>query len=237
MNKIFNKINITIGKNRKYSWQELLTIVFIFFISFYVNRNIIDFRIDQIMILKLFIIIAVSLSIVEFLALGRIDWHKSRVNIPIFLFILVMTLSLLRSDFFRISLNDYLTFLLYFILYFFIRNNITDKIELKSFIKIFFLTSFIVSLYTLLQYYGYDPYLKGLPYLSSTIGQKNWISNYLAMIFPMIFSYFLLEKTKRKKNSLFYSFIYCLCHTHDLSESRDMDKHYPCCHISNLLYI
>ena len=199
MNKIFNKFNIAIGKNRKYSWQELLTIVFIFFISFYVNRSIIDFRIDQIMILKLFIIITVSLSIVELLARGRFDWHKSRVNIPILLFILVMSTSLLRSDFFRISLNDYVTLLFYFILYFFIRNNITDKIELKSFIKIFCLTSFIVSLYTLLQYYGCDPYLKGLPYLSSTIGQKNWISNYLAMIFPMIFSYFLLEKTKNKK--------------------------------------
>ena len=49
-----------------------------------------------------------------------------------------------------------------------------------------------------MQYYGYDPYLKGLPYLSSTIGQKNWISNYLAMIFPIIFSYFLLKKSGEK---------------------------------------
>ena len=199
MNKIFNKLDISKSKNRKLSRQELLAAFFILFISLYVNKKVIDFRIDQVMILKLFILIAVSLSIVELLVRGRIDWHKSRANTPILLFILVMTISLFRSDFFRISLNDYITFLFYFILYFFIRNNITDKIELKSFIKIFYLISFIVSLYTLIQYYGYDPYLKGLPYLSSTIGQKNWISNYLVMIFPIIFSYFLLENSKRKK--------------------------------------
>src|SRR4030066_788014 len=211
MNKILNKFNIIIEKNRKYSWQELLTIVFIFFISFYVNKSIIDFRIDQTMILKLFIIIAVSLSMVELLVRGRIDWHKNRINIPILLFILVMTISLIKSDFFRISLNDYITFLFYFILYFFIRNNITDKIELKSFINIFCLTSFIVSLYTLMQYYGYDPYLKGFSYLSSTIGQKNWISNYLAMIFPIIFSYFLLEELK--KNKITYYFLLSIIYT------------------------
>ena len=199
MNEIFNKLEIYKRKNIRLSWQELLTAFFILFISLYVNRNVIDFRIDQIMILKLFIIIAVTLSMVELLARGRIDWHKSRVNIQTLLFILVMTLSLINSDYFRISLNDYIIFLFYFILYFFIRNNITDKIELKSFIKIFYLTSFIISLYTLIQYYGYDPYLKGLPDLNSTIGQKNWISNYLAMIFPIIFSFFLLEKLKREK--------------------------------------
>jgi len=211
MIKIFNKFNITIGKNRKYSWQEILTIVFIFFISFYVNKSIIDFRIDQIMILKLFIIIAVTLYIVELLARCMISWHKSRVNILILLFILVMTISLFRSNFFRISLNDYIIFLFYFILFFFIRNNITDKIELKSFVKIFYLTSFIVSLYTLIQYYGHDPYLKGLPFLSSTIGQKNWISNYLSMIFPIIFSYFLLEKLK--KNKIIYYFLLSIIYT------------------------
>lgn len=203
MNKNIDKLNINILKNRRLSWQELFTVFFIIFISLYANRNVIDFRIDQIMMLKLFIIITVTLSMVELLARGRIDWPKSRINIPILLFILLMTISLFRSVFFRISLNDYIIFLFYFILYFFIRNNLSNKIELKSFIKIFFLTSFLVSLYTLIQYYGYDPYLKGLPHLSSTIGQKNWISNYLAMIFPIIFSFFLLEKSERKKIAYF----------------------------------
>ena len=211
MNKISNKLNISIRKNISLSWQELLTMFFILIISLYVNKEIIDFRIDQIMILKLFIIIAVTLSMVELLASGKLCWHKSKVDVPISLFILIMTISLLRSDFFRISVNDYLTFLFYFILYFLARNNLPDKVELKLFIQIFFLTSFIISLYTLMQYYGYDPYLKGLPYLSSTIGQKNWISNYLSMIFPIIFFYFLLEKLK--KNKIIYYFLLSIIYT------------------------
>jgi len=56
MNRIYNKFNIFIKKNRISSWQELLTTFFILFISLYVNKNVIDFRIDQIMLLKLFII-------------------------------------------------------------------------------------------------------------------------------------------------------------------------------------
>ena len=56
-----------------------------------------------------------------------------------------------------------------------------------------------------MQYYGFDPYLSDLHSLTSTIGQKNWISNYLAMIFPVVFSYFLLEQTK--KNKIIYFFL------------------------------
>ncbi len=200
MNKISNKLNKAIIKNIRPSWQKLLTVFFILSVSLYVNRNVIDFRIDQIMILKLFIIIAITLSIVELLSRGTfLNWHKSSINIPILLFILVMTLSLLNSDYFRISLNDYMVFLFYFILYFFIRDTVAYKIKLKSFFKLFILISFLISIYALMQYYGYDFYLKGIAGLSSTIGQKNWVSNYLAMIFPIIFSYSLLEKSNRKK--------------------------------------
>jgi len=212
-------IMIDFISNKKLYNKSILIIlkVLILFITLFVNKYILDFKIDQIMILKLFVIIALTLSMVELSALGSVNWHKSKINIPIILFILVMTISLLRSDFFRISLNDYITFLFYFILYFIIRNNLSNKIELKSFIKILFITSSLVSIYTLMQYYGYDPYLKGLPYLSSTIGQKNWISNYLAMIFPIIFSYFLLEKLKKNK------IIYYLCNINDLSEQGHLD--------------
>jgi tetratricopeptide (TPR) repeat protein len=63
--------------------------------------------------------------------------------------------------------------------------------------------SFIIAIYTLLQYYGLDIYYAHLGALTSTIGQKNWISNYLAMIFPLVFSYFLLENKKNIKITYF----------------------------------
>jgi O-antigen ligase len=56
----------------------------------------------------------------------------------------------------------------------------------------------VVALFAIPHYYGLDPYLKDIPQLISTIGQKNWVSNYLAMIFPIVFAYFLLEENKKK---------------------------------------
>jgi len=64
-------------------------------------------------------------------------------------------------------------------------------------------SSSLVALYTLLQYYGFDPYYGYLSQLTSTIGQKNWLSNYLALIFPITFSFFLLETNRRYKIILF----------------------------------
>jgi O-antigen ligase len=51
----------------------------------------------------------------------------------------------------------------------------------------------------MIQYYGLDPYLRELGDLTSTIGQKNWISNYLTLIFPIAITFFLLEKIKKDK--------------------------------------
>ena len=106
------------------------------------------------------------------------------------------------SNTIRVSFGDYIIFISYIILYFMVFDVINRKKEFDSFVKIFFITSFLVSIYALIQYYGLDPYFSELSQIASTIGQKNWISNYLAIIFPIIFSYFLLEK--RRKNKLIY---------------------------------
>jgi len=71
--------------------------------------------------------------------------------------------------------------------------------QLNSLIKLFFIVSSIIALYTIIQYYGLDPYLNELNAFTSTIGQKNFVSNYLGLIFPLSFFYFLLQRTKRNK--------------------------------------
>ena len=137
--------------------------------------------------------------IIKIIENNEYSFKKIRLNVPIFLFILLMSISLLRSQYFMVSLNDYILFLCYFFIYFLIINNINDKVQFNSLIKLFFLTSIIISIYALIQYYGFDPYLRELSAITSTIGQKNWVSNYLALIFPIIISYFLLENIKRNK--------------------------------------
>jgi O-antigen ligase/Tfp pilus assembly protein PilF len=116
----------------------------------------------------------------------------------------MLSFSLLISDAIRVSSRDYIIFISYIVIYFLVASNIDSEKEFNSFIKIFFLISLVVSLYTLIQYYGFDLYLNDLNSLTSTIGQKNWISNYLAMIFPVVFCYFLLEQTKKNKIKYFF---------------------------------
>lgn len=170
--------------------------------SLFVYKYVYDFRINQEIILKLFAILLFTVWILKIINNEGFSFEKNNLNLPIFIFILLMTISLFRSKNIIISLNDYLIFIIYFFLYFLITNNINNKIEFNSIIKLFSIISLIIALYTIIQYYNLDPYLNDLARITSTIGQKNWISNYLALIFPIIFSYFLLEKIT--KNKVFY---------------------------------
>jgi len=178
--------------------------LFVLFITFFIYKYVYNTRINQEAVLRLFIIILITIWIIKLLSSGGITWNKNQLNLPIFLFIVVLSFSLTISNAIEVSFEDYIIFISYIILYFLVINVIGQKDEFNSFIKLFFLTSFIVSLYTLMQYYGFDPYLSDLHSLTSTIGQKNWISNYLAMIFPVAFSYFLLEQTKKNKMLCFF---------------------------------
>jgi len=171
--------------------------------SLLVYKYVYHFRINQEMSFKLFAIILFSLWILKILHNEEYYFEKTNLNLPIFIFILLMTISLLRSQSFMVSLNDYIMFLFYFFIYFLIINNINNKIEFNSIIKLFFIISIIIAIYAIIQYYNLDPYLNNLSTITSTIGQKNWVSNYLASIFPIIFSYFLLQGIKKNKIFLY----------------------------------
>jgi O-antigen ligase/Tfp pilus assembly protein PilF len=190
--------------NETFFKKMLLTLLklFVLFISLFIYKYIYDFRINQEMILKLFIIILIILWIIKLLSVEGVTWNKNKLNLPIYFFIIILSFSLMISNAIGVSFGDYIIFISYIILYFIIINVINKKKEFNSFIKIFFITSFLVSIYALIQYYGLDPYFYELSQITSTIGQKNCISNYLAIIFPVIFSYFLLQK--ERKNKLIY---------------------------------
>ncbi len=173
--------------------------ILIFLIPLSAYKYVYEFRINQKMILIFFVLVALILWIINIILKEKYVWYSTKINISISLFILILVISLFRSNYFYASINDYLIFLAYFILYFLIINNIEEERDFDSLIKMFFITSFLVSMYTILHYYGLIPYLKEFGPVVSPIGQKNWTSNYIALIFPIIFSYFLLEQIKRNK--------------------------------------
>ena len=205
MNYSFTIKNITF-KNIILSNLKLLILI----TPVVVNKNIYNFKVNQETSLKLFTIILFSSWILRIMNIGNLSWKRNKINLPIFLFIFLMTISLLNSQTILVSLRDYIIWISYFFIYFLLINNI-DSEQINSFIKLFFITSFIVAIYTLIQYYGLDPYLKETNILTSTLGQKNWISNYLSMIFPLIFTFFLLEGIK--KNKIVYFLLLSMIYT------------------------
>jgi len=188
-------------------YHKIIIIIFkilIISIPLYAYKYIYEFRINQIMILKLFTIIALTFWIIKIIITRKDIFIKEKINFFIILFILTISISLIsiRNLSLFVGIRDYIIFISYFLIYFLILNNIVNRKEFDSLIILFFITSFIVSIYTLFHYYGFISYLKEFGPVISTIGQKNCTSNYLALIFPIMFSYFLLEKSKRKK--IFY---------------------------------
>jgi O-antigen ligase/Tfp pilus assembly protein PilF len=183
----------------------ILTILSIFtiFISLFINNKVYNHRVNQQFILILFAINFLCTFIIKALSSEKIIFIKSKLYLPICFFTALLTVSLFLGNNIAVSLGDYLNFISYIILFFIALNFIKSEKDFNSLIRVFFVTSFLVSFYAIIQYYGFDPYYKHLGKLTSTIGQKNWISNYLAMLFPVGFSYFLLEDSKRIKLSHF----------------------------------
>lgn len=192
-NNIFNNL-ITI-------FLKLLLII----VPLLVNKYVYNFRVNQETGLKLFTLIAIAIWLVKIINTKKYSLRKTKLDLPLILFALVLILSLFVSKTKMVSLQEFIIFLSYILIFFLITNNLDKKTDFNSFIHLLFITSSLVSIYTIMQYYGFDPYLSDLHSLTSTIGQKNWISNYLAMIFPVVFSYFLLEQTK--KNKILYFFL------------------------------
>jgi len=189
-------------------YKKLITIVIkllLLSVHLLANKYVYNFRVNQEAVLKLFIIILFAAWLIKMLNTGEYFLQKTKLDLLVILFTLVIILSVLISETKTVSLQEFIIFLSYILIFFLITNNLNKKTDFNSFIRLFFIISLLISIYTIIQYYGVDPYLSDLNSLTSTIGQKNWISNYLAMIFPVVFSYFLLEQSK--KNRILYFFL------------------------------
>lgn len=195
-------------------YNNLITIflkLLLISVPLFVNKYVYDFIVNQKATLILFTVILFSIFLVKIINTKKYSLQRTKLDLPVILFALVIIFSVLISETRRVSLNDFIIFFSYILIFFLITNNLNKKVDFNSFIHLFFIISSLVSIYTIIQYYGFDPYLSDLYRLTSTIGQKNWISNYLAMIFPVAFSYFLLEKTK--KNKIIYFVLLAILYT------------------------
>jgi len=177
----------------------------ILFTPLVANKYVDRYLINQETWLKLFIVLGGGIYLIGFLRKENITFKRDKTQLPLVLLFLIVIFSFIKNGFLMSSLHDGIIFSAYFILYFLIIKNIKNQYQFKSLIQLFFLTSFIIALYTILHYYNFISYLQEYGQVASLIGQKNWISNYLALIFPLMFCFYLLEKIKKKKMIYFIS--------------------------------
>ena len=182
----------------------------ILFTPLVANKYVDRYLANQEAWLILLMVLSGGVYLIGFLKEENITYKKNKIPLPLVLLILIVIFSYLKNGFLMSSLQDCIIFLAYFILYFLMINNLQDESQFKSFTQIFFLTSFFIALYTILHYYNFISYLQEYGSVASLIGQKNWISNYLALIFPLMFCFYLLEQIKKKKIIYFIalSFLY-----------------------------
>jgi O-antigen ligase/Flp pilus assembly protein TadD len=184
------------------SYKKISKIFFLLIIALptlFVYEYIYNFRINQAVAINLLALGIFTFYIFKIIKEGKVIYSSNSLNLPILLFILIATLSILINSTPWISLKDFIYFLSYFLIYFFIINNIKTKDSINFCLIIFFITVSIISLYLLLQYYGLDPFLSDIQQLTSTLGNQNYVASYLALIFPIAFSFFLIETKKINK--------------------------------------
>jgi len=208
----------------KHDIYKKLLIVFLkillIIVPLFAYKYVYNFRVNQETGLKLFILLLITICLIKIANTGEISLRRTKLSLFMFLFALVLLFSLFISNSKVVSFQELLLFLSYIIFFFLITNHVKNNKDFNTFIYLFFIISFLISTYTLVQYYGLDPYLSDLHRLSSTIGQKNWISNYIAMVFPIAFSYFLLEKNNKKIKSVYFLLLTILYVTLLICQSR-----------------
>src|SRR5665648_729596 len=178
--------NMLTKKNQKV-WNIFFLLI-ILLPTLFVYKFVYNFRINQATIISLLAIGIFTFYIFSIIKEGKIKYSRNSLNLPILLFVLFATISILLNNSLLIGQRDFTIFLLYF----FVINNIKTTDSFNFCLIIFFISASLISLYLLLQYYGYDPFLYDIEHLSSTLLNRNYFATYLALLFPISINYFNL---------------------------------------------
>lgn len=155
-----------------------------------------------------------------------IQIHKSAVYIPMIIYSVLIILSTIFSDFKEISIWGFveryegmIILLCYMLILFITINMVNDKSSIKAIFSALICSALIIGIIGILQYFGHDiyktisgkklilpaqlqnivPKLKfqfGDKIIYSTLYHYNYVGSYMAMLFPLTFTLFILIKNK-----------------------------------------
>jgi len=180
------------------------SLIFLIIVSpFIVNKYVDYFRANQELWVKIVSLFILFIFLLKFLNNEKITLSKSNLSILLFVFLLFLSFSLIYSTNRILSLRYFFQFFCYIFLSLLVIN-LKIKNKLTRFANIFIISSLLISIYTIFHYYGLVKYFTEFGPVFSPIGQKNWTSNFLSLIIPVVLSLYLLEAEKQKK---FFYFI------------------------------
>lgn len=143
---------------------------------------------------------------------GRIDWRKGPLDLPVIAFALTVTLATIfsystASSLFSASFKRHETFptwLAYFLLFFSGSNFLRQPTRILGFLKAMVLTSMAVSVYGILQHFGYDIFSYQVSDVDrfrsfSTFGNAVFLGSYLVLIAPLALSLIFVEDNRKIK--------------------------------------
>lgn len=161
---------------------------------------------------------------------NRISFPKTVLDLPLLLFLIFVFISLLISfithdSSFHFSMvfegTRSILFLILNCFLVFFMGNMVEETWRKRFIQTTFFVGAVASLYGLLQYFGIEQIWKTQinPFGNrplSTFGNPNFLSSYLLMLAPLLFTQFLVFKNLKKSlgiSLIFFIFMACIIAT------------------------
>jgi len=176
-------------------------LVFLFFtlpLVFYIWNT--TFTMTKDCYAELVLLCITSLWAVSTLEKGKVLPVKSSQFLPVIVFALFISASLIWTVNLYDSLRGLARWATYIATYFIITFTIREKRQVNSIIMAALSSGFIASIYLILQFYGIDfPFWakqEGRQRLFSTFGNPNYLAGYLAATIPISFVFFFFTLTK-----------------------------------------
>ncbi|MBI4059392.1 O-antigen ligase family protein [Candidatus Microgenomates bacterium] len=175
-------------------------------------------------------IIIVSLWLVRIIAEKRVIFQRTFLDIPLILYLIFQLISTYFSIDQYTSIWGYysrlngglISTISYLLLYWAYISNLTTQNTLSA-LKFLLISGLLVALWGIPSHFGYDPNCVLFGYnlttncwstqfvpterIFSTLGQPNWLANWLVALMPLTWAMFFTSKIKNLKSKIFYLYL------------------------------
>ncbi|MGD0915722.1 MAG: tetratricopeptide repeat protein [Thermodesulfobacteriota bacterium] len=189
----------------------LLIVLVPLFFSFQLTT----YTLPKVVIAQILVSVLLASWLLKMTIKGRFSFERSMLASPIFIYFVIsissLTFALSVPGGIRLLWQVFAYVMVYFIVFHHIRE---EKIE--TWVFIISLVGIMVSGYGTLQYFGFEPLLKGYyytPYIPiSTLGHRNQAAQYLILLIPLSGVFFVLSRSRARRLIFGFSTLLMIYH-------------------------